>query len=404
MHDDRDVGLGPTEKAERLAQEVCEGRLSRREFITRAAALGLGVSAIGTLLAACGTTSTSSTTASASPTPLDTTLPKKLFIYNWSDYSSQKVYDDFQKQYGIRVVESFYDGNETLNTKLRAGAGGYDVVFPTDKWLSINAKSGLIQPLHMDLIPNFAKYVTQPLFKAPPFDDPAKQSGKKYSVPYMFGTTGIGIRATRCQASTPSTPGASSWDLGLEAADLDARRAGRVHQRRPYVPGVSGQLDRPEPDRRRHQQARRAEAARAQYTSTVDKREMIQGVPLVHCWDGDAAAAMKDIGQANCATCCPRRLHAVDGRHRHPHDGAQPVRGAPLPQLHPRSRERRGGGQLHRLPAGRRGGHAVRHRPRAEGDAAHEGSPGEGPATQDLGAFEQMYQDAWAKVKAPDLI
>ena len=57
MHDDRDVGLGPTEKAERLAQEVCEGRLSRREFITRAAALGLGVSAIGTLLAACGTTS-----------------------------------------------------------------------------------------------------------------------------------------------------------------------------------------------------------------------------------------------------------------------------------------------------------------------------------------------------------
>ena len=153
MHDDRDVGRGPTEKAERLAQEVCEGRLSRREFITRAAALGLGVSAIGTLLAACGTTSNSSTTASASPAPMDTTLPKKLYIYNWSDYSSQQVYDDFKKQYGITVVESYYDGNETLNTKLRAGAGGYDVVFPTDKWVSINAKSGLIQPLRHESHP-----------------------------------------------------------------------------------------------------------------------------------------------------------------------------------------------------------------------------------------------------------
>ena len=34
-----------------------------------------------------------------------------------------------------------------------------------------------------------------------------------------------------------------------------------------------------------------------QYTSTVDKREMIQGVPLVHCWDGDAIMAKRDVGK-----------------------------------------------------------------------------------------------------------
>jgi spermidine/putrescine transport system substrate-binding protein len=44
----------------------------------------------------------------------------------------------------------------------------------------------------------------------------------------------------------------------------------------------------------------------AQYTSTVDKREMIQGVPVVHCWDGDAAAAMKDIGEAKLRYMLPK--------------------------------------------------------------------------------------------------
>ena len=90
MQNDRDGGREPMEKAERLAQEVCEGRLSRREFLARTAALGLGASAVGALLAACGSSATTVSTSSSAPAPMDTTLPKKLFIYNWSDYSSQR--------------------------------------------------------------------------------------------------------------------------------------------------------------------------------------------------------------------------------------------------------------------------------------------------------------------------
>lgn len=303
MQDDHD-GLGQLERAERMAHEVCDGRLSRREFLARAAALGIGASAVGALLAACGSASSSS--ASASPSPMDTTLPSKLFVYNWSDYSSQQVYDDFKKQYGITIVESFYDGNEELATKMRAGAAGYDVIFPTDKWVSILAKTGLIQPLHMNLIPNFAKYVTDPLFKAPPFDDPAKQGGKKYSVPYMFGTTGIGIRRDKVpDADAIDSWGIlwdSSWKGQISMLDeaTECLNAALISLGYPANTTDQSQLDAAT------KKLIEQKPLVMQYTSTVDKREMIQGVPLVQCWDGDAIMAMRDIGQKNLRYMLPK--------------------------------------------------------------------------------------------------
>ena len=392
---------GRPEEAERLAQEVCEGRLSRREFITRAAALGLGVSAIGTLLAACGTASTSSTTASASPTPLDTTLPKKLFIYNWSDYSSQKVYDDFKKQYGIRVVESYYDGNETLNTKLRAGAGGYDVVFPTDKWVSINAKTGLIRPLRMDLIPNFDKYVTQPLFKAPPFDDPAKQGGKKYSVPYMFGTTGIGLRRDK----VPNVDAVDSWSIAWDPAwkrqiSMLDEPVECINAALMYLGYPANSTDQSQIDAATNKLIEQKPLV-AQYTSTVDKREMIQGVPVVHCWDGDVAAAMKDIGQAKLRYMLPKEgfmlwmdgiaipttapspyaahlflnfiLDPVNAGVAATAIGYQPAVAAAMDDITDPVQK-----AMHPTPE----------------------TLAKGQLPKDLGAFEAMYQDAWAKVKS----
>ena len=285
------------ETVRQLSEALCSGRISRREFITRAAALGLGTTAIGSLLAACGTSSSSSSSTSASPTPLDTTLPSKLYIYNWSDYSSSKVYDDFKKQYGVTIAESFYDGNESLAAKMRAGAGGYDIIFPTDKWVSILAKSGLLRPLDMSLLPNFKKYVTDPLFKAPPFDDPAKQGGKKYSVPYMFGTTGIGIRTDKVpNAAAIDSWGIlwdSSWKGQISMLDeaTECMNAALMYLGYPANTTDQSQLDAA---------TKKLIAQKPlvqQYTSTVDKREMIQGVPLVHCWDGDAIMAKRDVGK-----------------------------------------------------------------------------------------------------------
>lgn len=400
MHNEPDGGQGPMESAQRLAQEVCAGRLSRREFMARAAALGLGVSALAGLLAACGTEEGGGAAASPSPTPMDTTLPEKLFIYNWSDYSSQEVYRDFEEQFGVRVVETFYDGNEELVTKLKAGASGYDVIIPTDKWVTNLSKSDLIMPLDMSLIPNFAKYVTDPLFQKPAFDNPDEQGGKKYSVPYMFGTTGMGVRRDKVENADAVDSWAIMWD---------PKYKGGISMLNEPVEGINVALMLLGLPANSTEQAHIDQATQklieqkplvSQYTSTVDKRLMIQGVPLVHCWDGDAAMAMRDVGD-KLRYVLPKEGFMLWM------DGIAIPATAPSPYA------------AHLFlnfildPINAAGAaNYIGYQPGVPGAMEYVTDPvqkamhptpeilnaGEMPV--DLGAFEQMYQDAWAEVKS----
>ena len=53
-------------------------------------------------------------------------------IYNWADYLDDEVIAEFQREYGIRVIYNVFSNNEELHARLRAGASGYDVIFPSD--------------------------------------------------------------------------------------------------------------------------------------------------------------------------------------------------------------------------------------------------------------------------------
>ncbi len=155
-----------------LVNEIAGGRMSRRQFIERGLVMGLSVSAIGTILAACGRKSQSVSTATLPP--MVTTKPKALNLFNWSDYMSPGVKKSFQKTTGIAVNETYYADNETLLAKLKLGATGYDVIVPSDYMVHIMLMSGLLQPLDMKYIPNYDKYVG-PIFKDPPYDDPKRE-------------------------------------------------------------------------------------------------------------------------------------------------------------------------------------------------------------------------------------
>jgi peptide/nickel transport system substrate-binding protein len=56
-----------TEVENHVIDEFLAGRLTRRDFLRRGAIVGLSVPALGTVLAACGSSSTTSTTAASSP-------------------------------------------------------------------------------------------------------------------------------------------------------------------------------------------------------------------------------------------------------------------------------------------------------------------------------------------------
>ena len=156
---------------------------------------------------------------------MDTTLPESITLYNWSDYMSPQCLKDFEKEYGVKVKETFYDGNEALYAKLNAGATGYDVILPTDMWVTILCEERPHPAARHGARSRTSSTSPTPLFQKPPFDNPDEQDGKKYSVPYMFGTTGYAATPTRSRRRM--TAGTSSGTSSTRARSRCSTRRAR---------------------------------------------------------------------------------------------------------------------------------------------------------------------------------
>lgn len=125
---------------------------------------------LGSLLAAC------------SPAP---EAPQELNVYIWTNYLPADVVKDFEKETGTRVTIDTYDSNEALLAKLQSGVADYDVVVPSDYLLKSLIPGGLLQPLDLDRLPN--RKNLDPRFVNQKYDP-----GNRYSLPYTWGTTGLG--------------------------------------------------------------------------------------------------------------------------------------------------------------------------------------------------------------------
>ncbi|MBD3306635.1 extracellular solute-binding protein [candidate division KSB3 bacterium] len=128
-----------------------------------------------------------------------------LNVYNWDDYIDEATIPAFEETFGVKVHYDVYDSNETLLAKLQAGATGFDVIFPSDYMVEIMIQLDLLEPLDKAQIPNFAHL--DPQFLDQPFDP-----GNVYSVPYTWGTAGIGYRAD--QVTVP----VESWGIMFDPA------------------------------------------------------------------------------------------------------------------------------------------------------------------------------------------
>ncbi|MCF1426778.1 MAG: polyamine ABC transporter substrate-binding protein [Shewanella sp.] len=116
-------------------------------------------------------------------------------VYNWSDYIEPKVLEDFEQETGIRVVYDVFDTNEVLEAKLLSGRSGYDVVVPTSHFLAKQIQAGAFQKLDKSKLPNF-KNLDPKLMSQLDKTDP----GNQYSLPYLWGTTGIGYNIDKVKA------------------------------------------------------------------------------------------------------------------------------------------------------------------------------------------------------------
>lgn len=159
------------------------------------------------VLAACGdgatpdttegsTDTTGSGTSAPDDTGAETTMGEgadcaldevdgDLNLYNWSEYMDPELLAAFGEQHGVEVVETFYDSNETMLAQIQAGVV-YDVIVPSDYMVSIMIDEGLLLPLTMEAVPNVANLGED--FVGLPYDPDGA-----YSVPYQWGTTGLGV-------------------------------------------------------------------------------------------------------------------------------------------------------------------------------------------------------------------
>ncbi|WP_076407560.1 polyamine ABC transporter substrate-binding protein [Shewanella sp. UCD-KL12] len=117
-------------------------------------------------------------------------------VYNWSDYIAEDTLANFEKETGIRVVYDVFDSNEVVEAKLLSGRSGYDIVVPSNSFLAKQIKAGAFQKLDSNQLPNH-KNLNSELMQQLETADP----GNQYSVPYLWGTNGIGYNEAKVKAA-----------------------------------------------------------------------------------------------------------------------------------------------------------------------------------------------------------
>ncbi|MBU7004694.1 MAG: spermidine/putrescine ABC transporter substrate-binding protein [Theionarchaea archaeon] len=150
--------------------------LGRREFLK-------GVAALGALAAA------------ASVGGCLFSKKDELNVYNWSDYIGETTIEEFENEFGVKVNYDNYSSNDELLAKVQAGGTGYDIIVPSDYAVQILHRGDDLEPIDMSKITNFGNIGEK--FRSPPFDPGPPSASQKYSIPYQWGTTGIGFNSAK---------------------------------------------------------------------------------------------------------------------------------------------------------------------------------------------------------------
>ncbi|MEE9103647.1 polyamine ABC transporter substrate-binding protein [Pseudomonas nitroreducens] len=135
-------------------------------------------------------------------------------IYNWTDYIAPDTLVGFQKSTGIKPVYDVFDSNETLEGKLLAGRSGYDVVVPSNHFLTRQVQAGVFLELDRSRLPNW-KHLDPTLLKLLEQNDP----GNRHSVPYLWGTNGIGYNVEKVR-QVLGVDKIDSWSVLFEPENL----------------------------------------------------------------------------------------------------------------------------------------------------------------------------------------
>lgn len=120
-------------------------------------------------------------------------------LFVWTEYIPQDTIDCFEQIYNIKVNRDEYSSNEEMYAKLSKGSTNYDLVQPTDLFVGLMIRQGLLQKLDKSKLPVLAEF--DPLYLNLSFDP-----DNEYTLPYQAGVDAIIVNTEKVQ-NLPK-----SWD------------------------------------------------------------------------------------------------------------------------------------------------------------------------------------------------
>ncbi|WP_353217934.1 spermidine/putrescine ABC transporter substrate-binding protein [Sandarakinorhabdus sp.] len=169
----------------------------------------------------------------------------RLNFYNWDTYTGESTLADFQAASGVEVRMSLYANNDELFARLRAGNPGFDVIVPSNEFVTRLQVSDLLMPLDHGRLPNLANI-------GPEYMNVAYDPARRWSMPYTWLALGIGYRKSRVDG----VPDSWKWVLdsprysgriGLFAESDDLIRLGAKylgHSVNAVTPAIMDQVAR----------------------------------------------------------------------------------------------------------------------------------------------------------------
>lgn len=110
---------------------------------------------------------------------------KVLNFYGWVSEIPESVIRQFEAETGIKVNFSTYENNEIMYAKIRASKNsGYDIVMPSSYFVDRMHNQNMLEKIDKSKLPNLKNL--DPAFMNPSYDPQIN-----YSVPFIWGLTGI---------------------------------------------------------------------------------------------------------------------------------------------------------------------------------------------------------------------
>ncbi|WP_152205540.1 polyamine ABC transporter substrate-binding protein [Marinobacter changyiensis] len=134
-------------------------------------------------------------------------------VYNWSDYIAEDTLAKFTAETGIEVIYDVYDSNEILEAALLSGRSGYDLVVPSNHYVTKQISANAFVPLDHSKLPNRVNLNPDLMDELESVD-----AGSAYSIPYLWGTNGYGFNEGRIKEILGEDAPTDSWALIFDPA------------------------------------------------------------------------------------------------------------------------------------------------------------------------------------------